>query len=103
MQFVTAAVLALATAVSANNYTLYCGDSCSNGTVVSTGVDYAGADCTGLDNAQAYCYLVSDEEAYKAILSKDVGCIETNGAEQVIWAGECYEGPWESYQVSVNL
>lgn len=104
MQFTAASVLAfLATTVSANTYTLYCGDSCTTGTAVSTGSDYAGADCTALDTAYPYCYLVSDESAYKAIVSKETGCIETNGAEQVIWPGDCFEGPWESFQVSVNL
>lgn len=103
MQIFTITALALATAVSANNYTLYCGDSCDSGTAVNAGSDYSGASCTDLDSTQAYCYLVSDESYYKAIVSKETGCIETNDAEQVIWPGECYEGPWESYQVSVNL
>lgn len=70
---------------------------------MSTGGDYAGADCTNLDNTQAYCYLVSDESAYKVIVSKETECVGTNDLEQVIVPGECYEGPWESYQVSVNL
>lgn len=102
MQFLAATTLALATAVSASTYTLYCGDSCTTGTAVNTG-DVSGASCTDLDTSQAYCYLVSDESYFKAIVSKDSGCIETNGAEQVIWPGDCFEGPWESYQVSVNL
>lgn len=103
MQFFTTTVLALATAVSANTYALYCGDSCSNGTLINSGGSYSGASCTNLDTAQAYCYLVSDETFYKAVVSLDTDCIGTNDAEQVIWPGECYEGPWESYQVVVNL
>lgn len=104
MQLFTTAFLALATAtaVSANTYSLYCGDSCSDGTLVSSGSDYAGASCASLDTAQAYCYLVSDESVYKAIVSKETDCVGGDD-EQVIWAGECYEGPWESFQVSVNL
>lgn len=102
MQFFTS-ILALATAVSANNYTLYCGDSCTTGSVVSVGADFSGADCTNLDNAQAYCYLVSDMPYYKAIVSHQASCIGTNGAEQVVVPGDCFEGPWESYQVSVDL
>lgn len=101
MQFLTT-VLALATAVSANTYTLYCGDSCTSGKVVSTGKDFAGVGCTDLPTAFPYCYLVSDETFYKAIVSKDTGCIGGR-AEQVIKANECFEGPWESFQVSVNL
>lgn len=103
MQFFTS-ILALATTVSAiNDYTLFCGDSCTTGQSVSVGTDYSGASCTNLDNPQAYCYLVSDIPFYKAIVSRESGCVGTNGAEQVVLAGECFEGPWESYQVSVDL
>lgn len=104
MQLLATALLALASApaVSANNYSLYCGSSCTTGTLVSSGLDYAGVSCTSLDAAQPYCYLESDESAYKAIVSLSTGCIGGD-QEQVIWAGDCYEGPWESFQVSVNL
>lgn len=105
MQLLTTAFLALATAttaVSANTYSLYCGSSCSSGTLVSSGADYAGASCSSLDTAQPYCYMVSDESFYKAIVSKETGCIGSD-QEQVVLAGECFEGPWESFQVSVNL
>lgn len=105
MQFLTTTFLALvsATAVSANNYTLSCGSSCDTATtIVSTGSDYAGADCTELVTAYPYCTLTSDETQYKAIVSKGSNCLGGD-YEQVIWPGECYEGPWESFQVSVNL
>ncbi|CAN8095476.1 unnamed protein product [Discula destructiva] len=101
MQFLTFA-LALATAVSANNYTLFCGDSCNTGSPVSIGQDFSGAACTNVDTPQAYCYLVADQPYYKAIVSKESECIGSD-AEQVIWPGDCYEGPWESYQVAVDL
>lgn len=107
MQFpTTTTLLALAstaiTAVSANTYSLYCGSSCDSGSLVSSGADYAGASCTNLDTSMPYCYLVSDEAAYKAIVSKADSCIGGD-EEQVVYAGECYEGPWESFQVSVSL
>lgn len=102
MQFLTTVYLALATVVSANEYTLYCGDSCTTGTVVSTGSAYSGESCTNFDTAHPYCYLVSDVAAYKAIVSKGSGCLGGD-KEQVILSGQCFEGPWESFQVSVNL
>lgn len=96
-------VLALATAVTANNYTLYCGDSCTTGTPVNMGADYTGASCTTLDTANIWCYLVADETFYKAIVSKGDACEGSNGQEEVIRPGECFQGPWSSYQVSVSL
>lgn len=102
MQFLTTTVLAFATAVAANNYTLYCGSSCTTGSAVSTGANYAGQSCTSLVNSEPYCYLEADESQYKAIVSMKTGCIGGD-LEQVIWPGECFEGPWESFQVSVNL
>lgn len=104
MHFFTTALLALASSatVSANNYTLFCGDSCTSGlTVVNTGSDYSGASCSNFDTPYAYCYLESDETFYKAIISKGESCSESQ--EQVFRPGDCNEGPWESYQVSVNL
>lgn len=101
MQFITS-ILALATAVAANNYTLFCGDSCTTGIPINVGADFSGASCTNLDNPVAYCYLVADLPYYKAIVSREPSCIGSD-AEQVILPGECYEGPWESYQVSVDL
>lgn len=102
MQLLTTVYLALATVVSANEYTLYCGDSCTTGTAVSTGANWSGAACTNFDTPYPFCYLVADETQYKAIVSKGSNCLGGE-AEQVIWPGECYEGPWESFQVSVNL
>lgn len=102
MQFLTTTLLAFATAVAANNYTLRCGSSCSTGVAVSTGADYSGQSCTNLDNSEPYCYLEADVSQYKAIVSSSAGCLGGD-SEQVIWPGECFEGPWESFQVAVNL
>lgn len=103
--FTTLLLLAASSAplVSANSYTLYCGSSCSDtSNAVSTGSDYSGASCTALANSEPYCWLSADEPQYKAIVSTGSGC-QGGTAEQVIWPGECYEGPWDSFQVSVNL
>lgn len=105
MQFLTTTLLLTASSilVSANNYTLYCGSSCTDtSNVVSTGDDFSGASCTSLATSMPYCHLVADEDAYKAIVSKGETC-EGGDDEQVVWAGDCYEGPWESFQVSVSL
>lgn len=104
MQFsITNLLLTTASLVSANNYTLYCGSSCTDtSNVVSHGTDFAGASCTALDTSMPYCHLESDMEQYKAIVSKGESC-EGGDDEQVVWAGDCYEGPWDSFQVSVNL
>lgn len=102
MQFF-ATLLAFATAVSANNYTLYCGDSCNTGSPINTGINYGGASCTNLINPEAFCYLTADVTWYKAVLSRESGCIGTNGAEQVITPGQCFEGPWQSYQVAADV
>ncbi|KAF3770748.1 hypothetical protein M406DRAFT_354551 [Cryphonectria parasitica EP155] len=103
MQPIITTILALASAVvvSANNYTFYCGSSCTDGTAVNTGSDYSGASCTNLETAYPYCYLEADEAFYKAVVSEGSNCLETG--EQVIWPGDCFEGPWESFQIAVNL
>lgn len=103
MQFLTLLVLSAPSLVSANNYTLYCGSSCTDtSNAVSQGSNYAGASCTALDTSMPYCHMAADEEQYKAIVSKGTAC-EGGDEEQVVWPGECYEGPWDSFQVSVNL
>lgn len=107
MHSLATALLALAGAAllplaSANSYELYCGSSCTNGTLISSGSNYSGADCTELDETAAYCYLVADKTAYKAIVSNSTDCLGGD-YEQVIDPGECFEGEWSSYQVSVDL
>lgn len=103
MQFFTVLLLTASSLVSANNYTLYCGSSCTDtSNAVSTGSDFGGASCTSLDTSMPYCHMVADEDAYKAIVSKGTSC-EGGDEEQVVWAGDCYEGPWDSFQVSVSL
>lgn len=102
MQFLTV-LLSGASLVAANTYTLYCGSSCDDvSNPGSTGSDYSGASCTAFETSQAYCAMVSDETFYKAIVSAGDSC-EGGDDEQVIWPGECFEGPWDSFQVVVSL
>lgn len=107
MQSLTTTTLFLlssaASLASANTYTLYCGSSCADASnAVSQGSNYAGAACTAFDTGMPYCHLVADVAQYKAIVSKGASC-EGGAEEQVVWPGECFEGPWDSFQVAVNL
>lgn len=59
MQFSKAVIAASTLAVDLGNWTLSCGSSCTDGTVIATGdAQYADfGDCQVLDQAYQYCYL----------------------------------------------
>lgn len=91
--------------VIANDWTLYCGSSCSNGIAIASGSNYEGAPCTDFGTTYEYCYMVADEPYYKAVVLEGKDCAVTSeDIETSIFNGECTSiGTWSSYIVAVNL
>ncbi|KAL1858257.1 hypothetical protein Daus18300_010003 [Diaporthe australafricana] len=106
MKFTTSsALLSLASGAMANVWTLYCGDSCSNGTVIETGANFTGAGCTNLTSEYDYCYLEADKAWYYAVLYQEDDCVvSTDYPRSLISPGECTDsGTFESYRVVVDV
>lgn len=86
--------------------TLYCGGSCTNGTLVVSGVDdYTGAPCTDLSRPYDHCYFESEEPWYRAIVYGEADCrVGSETPYATVKDGECAsDGPYLSYHVVVNL
>ncbi|KAJ5814796.1 hypothetical protein N7474_006573 [Penicillium riverlandense] len=110
MKYYTTLVLALASVATAD-WSLYCGNSCSGGTLVASGSDAQGA-CTSLGGTYDYCY-VEAESSYsptwwKAIFFESASC-EVNSdvpgmhESSGVFNGGCTDaGSWTSYNVVVN-
>lgn len=98
-------LLALASSAAANTWTLYCGDSCDNGTAIETGANFTGASCTNLTSDYDYCYFSSDKLWYYAVVYQESDCLVSDDApRQIIEAGECTDsGAFESYRVVVDV
>lgn len=99
------ALLALASSAAANTWTLYCGDSCDNGTVITTGSNYTGASCTNLTSEYEYCYIEADKAWYYAVVFQNEDCVVSSDATSaVLQSGECTDsGAFESYMVVVDV
>ncbi|KAH8666910.1 hypothetical protein BX600DRAFT_462871, partial [Xylariales sp. PMI_506] len=74
MQFSYASVLALVSAVAANEWTFSCGSSCDNLTTIVSGSDYVGTTCTDFGPYE-YCSLTSDVSWYKVLLFQLDNCL----------------------------
>lgn len=100
-----ATLLALASSAAANTWTLYCGDSCSNGTEITSGANFTGASCTNLTSEYDYCYLTADKSWYYAVVFQADDCLVTSDAPTtVLQAGECTDsGAFDSYFVVVDV
>ncbi|ROV93600.1 hypothetical protein VMCG_08119 [Cytospora schulzeri] len=107
MKLFTNSLLALASAGAVNAWTLYCGDSCTNGTAIVSGVDdYKGATCTDLNSTSYdHCYFESEEPWYHAVVFELGGCwVGGDTPATVVETGVCVSaGPYLSYEVVVNL
>ncbi|KAI3399325.1 hypothetical protein diail_7280 [Diaporthe ilicicola] len=106
MKFTTAAtLLAMASSAAANVWTLYCGDSCDNGTAIETGANFTGAACTNLTETYDYCYLSADEPWYYAVLYQEHSCLVSDAAPRsLISPGDCTDsGDFVSYRVVVDV
>lgn len=106
MKSFTTALLALVSASAANAWTLYCGDSCTNGTAVISGDDdYQGATCTDISDLYDHCYFESEQAWYYAVVYGKSDCVVGSSTPSaVIQADECTSaGPFLSYQVVVDL
>lgn len=85
---------------------LYCGDSCTNGTAIVSGVDdYQGAACTDISSSYDHCYFESEQVWYHAVVFKNAGCVVGSSTPaKVVETDECASaGPYLSYEVVVNL
>lgn len=100
-----ATLLALASSAAANTWTLYCGDSCSNGTEIISGANFTGASCTNLTTEYEYCYLEADKAWYYAAVFQNSDCVVSSDAPgSVLQAGECTEsGAFDSYFVVLDV
>ena len=103
-----AALAILTSAAAANEWTLYCGSACSDGTVIASGKDWEDAPCTNFDDGTTYdhCYIESDEPYWKAVVYSRDSCRSAGeaGDLQSMFPGECSDkGAWKSYQVVLNL
>lgn len=98
-------LLALASSAAANTWTLYCGDSCDNGTAIITGANFTGASCTNLTSEYEYCYLTADKAWYYGVVFQNDDCVVSSDAPaSVLQAGECTDsGAFESYMVVVDV
>lgn len=98
-------LLALASSALANTWTLYCGDSCDNGTAIETGANFTGASCTNLTSSYEYCYLEADKAWYYAVAFQNDGCVVSSDAPaSVLQSGECTDsGTFESYMLVVDV
>jgi hypothetical protein len=101
----TLLALALASSVAANTWTLYCGDSCSDGTAIATGSNFTGSACTNLTSEYEYCYLSADKLFYYGVVYQEADCVVSSDAPRsLIQPGECTDsGAFESYRVVVDL
>ncbi|KAJ6110379.1 hypothetical protein N7486_002614 [Penicillium sp. IBT 16267x] len=109
MMYVTTLALTLSSVATAD-WALYCGDTCTDGTLVASGSS-AELSCTSLGGTYDYCYILADSIYYvdwwKAIFTENIDCVisgiaggrESNG----LYNGSCTEaGTWKSYKVTVN-
>lgn len=98
-------LLALASSAAANTWTLYCGDSCSDGTAIATGSNFTGASCSNLVSEYEYCYLSADKAWYYAVVFQEPDCVVSSDAPRtVLQPGECTDsGAFESYLVVVDV
>lgn len=114
MQLITTALLALgltksATALDLGTYYLYCGDSCTDGTLITSGTYESStlSECAALDSP-AYCNFTCDGECdpeagdrwYLANLYSGSDC---SGTVTQLQPGECAAGPFGSGYVRLNL
>ncbi|KAJ5556810.1 hypothetical protein N7494_000725 [Penicillium frequentans] len=109
MKYSTTITLALATMATAD-WSLYCGDSCTDGTLVASGSD-AVESCVSLGDTYDYCYIEANSIYYanwwKAIFYENADCEVTSvsgGLESKgLFDGDCTDaGSWKSYEVVVN-
>lgn len=100
-----ATLLALASSAAANTWTLYCGDSCSDGTAIATGSNFTGAACTNLTSEYEYCYLSADKLWYYGVVYQESDCLVSSDAPRsLIEPGECTDaGAFESYRIVVDV
>lgn len=98
-------LLALASSAAANTWTLYCGDSCSDGTAITTGSNFTGASCSNLTSEYEYCYLSADKAWYYAVVFQESDCVVSSDAPRtILQPGECTDsGAFESYLVVVDV
>ncbi|KAJ0116152.1 hypothetical protein N8I77_008657 [Diaporthe amygdali] len=98
-------LLALASSAAANTWTLYCGDSCSDGTAIETGANFTGAACTNLTSEYEYCYFTADKAWYYAVAFQESDCVVSSDAPRTVLSpGECTDsGAFESYIVVVDV
>lgn len=100
-------------ALDLGTWAFYCGNSCSDGTLIASGdYTYAGfGSCTAFSQAYDYCWLecsgVCEENVdvwYEAVTYTTATC-STTGSSLLgqLQPGQCVEGPWESYFVKLNL
>lgn len=99
------ALMALASSAAANTWTLYCGDSCSDGTAIATGANFTGSACTNLTSEYEYCYFSADKAWYYGVAYQNDDCVVSDDApSSVIQPGECTDsGAFESYRVVVDV
>ncbi|KAG6357094.1 hypothetical protein INS49_014971 [Diaporthe citri] len=98
-------LLALASSAAANTWTLYCGDSCSDGTAITSGANFTGSSCTNLTSEYEYCYLSADKAWHYAVVFQTEDCVVSSDAPAtVLQAGECTDsGAFESCMVVVDV
>ncbi|QKX54158.1 uncharacterized protein TRUGW13939_01242 [Talaromyces rugulosus] len=99
---VFASILAVAAAGDFGSWSLYCGSSCSGGTLIGTGDLDSNviSSCTNLGATYDYCHLevVQYTNMYRAVLSSDGTCGDSSNP--VISAGGCTSaGSWSNYQI----
>ncbi|KAJ5655514.1 hypothetical protein N7507_007464 [Penicillium longicatenatum] len=105
----TILALTLATTATAD-WALYCGDSCTDGTLIASGSE-AVQSCASLGDTYDYCYILADSIYYvswwKALSYENAKCevtgvsggLESDG----LFNGSCTDaGSWKSYEVFVN-
>ncbi|KUL83122.1 hypothetical protein ZTR_10999 [Talaromyces verruculosus] len=105
--FATLAVLATIANAEIGYWKLYCGDSCSTGTLINQGdiETNVTTTCTSLGATYDYCYLEVDESypnVYRSVLSADTTC--GRSTNPVLSGGECTSaGSWEYYEIYYYL
>ncbi|KAJ5647270.1 hypothetical protein N7490_003642 [Penicillium lividum] len=109
MKFFPTLALTLASVATAD-WALYCGDSCTDGTLVASGSD-AVETCPSLGATYDYCYILADSIYYvdwwKALFYENDDCLITGvagGRESAgLFNGSCtVAGVWKNYKVVVN-
>ncbi|KAJ5947566.1 hypothetical protein N7466_000581 [Penicillium verhagenii] len=109
MKYLPTLALALASVATAD-WALYCGDSCSNGTLVASGSDVV-ETCASLGGTYDYCYILADAVYYidwwKAIFFENADCedLDVAGGYQSLglFNGSCTDaGDWKEYYVVIN-